>query len=318
MLDLALQELDVRQSALRAVLLGQRQHLVGHVEAVGLAGRPDALRRQQHVDAAAGAEIEHDLARLQLGERGRVAAAQRRLHRRRRHLARLRGVVQVRRDRVAAARRAGRGAAAGALPGLDLQCRQAVFRADDFLDVAGCCHAGLMRIAGAWTGGGDRCDRPRRGGAPGIAGGARTAAVLGEIGDEGVHPRDVRPVPDEAPVLARGDQPGVGQFLQVKRQRRRGQAEALADVAGGEPVGRVLDEQPEHGEAALLREGAQGGQRALRLFGLHGSATIIAQLGCRIARRRPGAPGFPAAVHAARSRPASRTTKRSVSSASPR
>ena len=46
-----------------ALRLGEREHLVGHVDAERPAGRPDALRRQQDVDAAAGAEVEHALAR---------------------------------------------------------------------------------------------------------------------------------------------------------------------------------------------------------------------------------------------------------------
>ena len=54
-LDRALQELDVGRAGLALVVARERQHLVGHVEPVGLAGRPDALRRQQHVDAAARA-----------------------------------------------------------------------------------------------------------------------------------------------------------------------------------------------------------------------------------------------------------------------
>ena len=66
---------------LALVLLGQREHLVGHVEAVRLAGRADAARGQQHIDAAAGAEIEHDLAGVQLCERGGVSAPERREHR---------------------------------------------------------------------------------------------------------------------------------------------------------------------------------------------------------------------------------------------
>ena len=37
---------------------------------------PDALGRQQHVDAATGSEVEDDLARSELGDGGRVAAAQ--------------------------------------------------------------------------------------------------------------------------------------------------------------------------------------------------------------------------------------------------
>ena len=89
-LDLALQELDVLEAALALVLLGERQHLVGHVEAVGLAGRADAARREQHVDAAAGAEVEHRLAGLQLGQRGRIAAAERGLQRQLRQFALLR------------------------------------------------------------------------------------------------------------------------------------------------------------------------------------------------------------------------------------
>ena len=56
---------------------GELEHLVGHVEAVGLARRADAPGGEQHVDAAAGAEVEHGLALVQLGDRGRVAAAER-------------------------------------------------------------------------------------------------------------------------------------------------------------------------------------------------------------------------------------------------
>ena len=42
-----------------------------------LAGRPDPLGRQQHVDAAAGAQIKDDLTLPQLGDRGRVSAPER-------------------------------------------------------------------------------------------------------------------------------------------------------------------------------------------------------------------------------------------------
>ena len=59
--DRALEELDVGGAGLPLVLARERQHLVGHVEAVGLAGRADALGREQHVDAAARSEIEHDV-----------------------------------------------------------------------------------------------------------------------------------------------------------------------------------------------------------------------------------------------------------------
>ncbi len=71
-------------AGLALVLARERQHLVGHVEAVGLAGRPDAPGREQHVDAAARAEVEHRLAGAELGQRRRVAAAERGRDRRRR------------------------------------------------------------------------------------------------------------------------------------------------------------------------------------------------------------------------------------------
>ena len=75
-LDRALDELDVLDPGLALVCARQLEHLVGHVQAVGLAGRPDAAGREQDVDPAAGAEVEHGLALVQLGDRGRVAAAE--------------------------------------------------------------------------------------------------------------------------------------------------------------------------------------------------------------------------------------------------
>ena len=102
MLDFTFQELDILETALEPILLSDREHLVGHVEAVGLAGRTDTARRQQYVNAATGAEIEHRLARLQLGQRCRVAASERRPQREVRHFAFLAGVVEIRGDRVAA------------------------------------------------------------------------------------------------------------------------------------------------------------------------------------------------------------------------
>ena len=80
-LDLPLQKLDVPDPRLPLVFAGEREHLVGHVQAVGLAGRANPPGREQHVDPAAGAQVEHHLALVQLGERGGVAAAQRGEHR---------------------------------------------------------------------------------------------------------------------------------------------------------------------------------------------------------------------------------------------
>ena len=76
-LDRALEELDVLDPGLALVRAGQLEHLVGHVEAVGLAGRADPPGREQDVDAAARAEVEDRLALVELGDRGRVAAAER-------------------------------------------------------------------------------------------------------------------------------------------------------------------------------------------------------------------------------------------------
>ena len=96
-LDVALQELDVRRAGLGGVVLGEREHLVGHVEAERAAGRADPLGRQQDVDPAARPEVEHALAGMEVGDRGRVAAAERREDRGVRQLVALERGVQVRR-----------------------------------------------------------------------------------------------------------------------------------------------------------------------------------------------------------------------------
>jgi hypothetical protein len=58
------------------ILARQSQHLVRHVESIGLAARSDAPSGEQNVDAPAGSEIEHDVAFLQIGERSRIATAE--------------------------------------------------------------------------------------------------------------------------------------------------------------------------------------------------------------------------------------------------
>src|SRR5262249_6331450 len=60
----------------RGVPARQLEHLVGHVHAERTPERPDAPRREEHVDAAAGAEVEDDLALAELRDRQRVAAAE--------------------------------------------------------------------------------------------------------------------------------------------------------------------------------------------------------------------------------------------------
>ena len=103
-------------AGLALVLARERQHLVGHVEPVRLAGRADPPGGEQHVDAAAGAQVEHHLTLAQLGERRRIAAPQGRKHRLGGKDRRLRLAVQVGRDRVVAGGPT-RPAAAAACPG---------------------------------------------------------------------------------------------------------------------------------------------------------------------------------------------------------
>ena len=64
------------------VVASQGEHLVRHVKPVRLPARGNALCREEHVDSAAAAKVQHHLARLQLRERGRIPAAERREDRR--------------------------------------------------------------------------------------------------------------------------------------------------------------------------------------------------------------------------------------------
>ena len=65
-----------------AALARQLEHLVGHVEADRLAGRGDPAGGDEHVRAGPGAQVEHRLALVQIGDGGRDAAAERGLDRR--------------------------------------------------------------------------------------------------------------------------------------------------------------------------------------------------------------------------------------------
>ena len=64
---------------------------------------PNALRREQHIDAATGAKVEHRLTFVQIDERGWIAAAQRRQDRLLREACDLVGGVEVIADRITAA-----------------------------------------------------------------------------------------------------------------------------------------------------------------------------------------------------------------------
>ncbi len=99
-LDVSLEELDVRRARLLLVLEREAEHLVGHVESVRLPCGADALGGQQHVDATTRPEVEDGLAFVQLGQRRRIAAAERREKRLGGKSGCFTGVVEVGGDRV--------------------------------------------------------------------------------------------------------------------------------------------------------------------------------------------------------------------------
>ena len=76
-LEVPLDELDVVDPGVGGVAAGELEHLVGHVESDRLAGGSDAPGADQHVGAGARAEVEHRLALVQIGDRGRDAAPER-------------------------------------------------------------------------------------------------------------------------------------------------------------------------------------------------------------------------------------------------
>ena len=136
MLDFAFEKFDVLDSGFFLVLVGEGEHFVGHVEAVGFSGGADAARGKQNVDAAAGAEVENGFTSVELGERGGIAAAERGLHGFGGNFARLRCVVEIGSDGIAAAA-AGCGgcAATGAAAGGGTQRGLAVLVFHNFTDV---------------------------------------------------------------------------------------------------------------------------------------------------------------------------------------
>jgi len=78
---MAFDEFDVGGTGSHGVGPGEVEHLVGHVQAEGAAGEPDAACRQQHVDATAGTQIENSLALLEFCHGDGVAAAKTGQHR---------------------------------------------------------------------------------------------------------------------------------------------------------------------------------------------------------------------------------------------
>ena len=115
------------------IVARQVEHLVGHVEPVNLSRRADTARGQQHVDAAAGPEVEDGLALVQIDERRRVAASERRVDRLFREPGGLFLLVQVAGDGVV--RRTARGPQHAPPPVLTPDASLSVFLLNRLLNV---------------------------------------------------------------------------------------------------------------------------------------------------------------------------------------
>jgi hypothetical protein len=74
---------------------------------------------------------------------------------------------------------------------------------------------------------------------------AATAAVVGQKCEQPIHGVEVGAVNDETAILARGNQAGMAQFLQVEGKRGRRQIQLLGYLACGEAIGTDLHQQPE-------------------------------------------------------------------------
>src|ERR1700693_2675024 len=126
--DLSLQKLHVARPGLGFVLVRQSQHFISHVETIRFAGWTDTPGRQQNVDASARAEVQHNLAWMELRQRRWVATYPRGKDGGLRQLAGFVQAVEVAGDRVGATAGRGRGPAAGiALAAGHPQRRFAVF-----------------------------------------------------------------------------------------------------------------------------------------------------------------------------------------------
>ena len=141
----------------------QLEHLVGHVQPVGLArsGPPAAPRAARRCRRRSPGRAPTSPG-LQLGQRGRVAAAQRGQHRRLGQACRLVLGVQVAADQVQRLGGAagGVGAAAGPLAGSRPGGGRGVVVADDLVQLGVVGHGGLLVMGvGSGSGGGDLGDQ---------------------------------------------------------------------------------------------------------------------------------------------------------------
>ena len=89
-------------------------------------------------------------------------------------------------------------------------------------------------------------------------GGRPAAAVLGEVGEQGVHGGIDRGVDERSPFACERHQFGVLQFLEMKSERGGGQPELFADLASSQPIFPGLNQQPVDIKAGLLCDRRQG------------------------------------------------------------
>jgi hypothetical protein len=119
-----------------------------------------------------------------------------------------------------------------------------------------------------------------------VANGAGATAILSEVTDQTIHRVEIGAVPDESALRTRGNEPRVGQFLQVEGERRRWQAEALGNGTSRQALRGVLDQQPKYREAVFLRQRAKGDQSSRRF---HDSNNIKSTEPCQ---SHPGGASF--------------------------
>ena len=101
---------------------------------------------------------------------------------------------------------------------------------------------------------------------------AATATILGEIGDQTVHRGEVGGVKQLPADAALRHQPGMGELLQMKGQRRRQDAERAGNASRRQTVRPALHQQTERFEPRVVRERAKRGNGFL---GLHGNLPIF-------------------------------------------
>jgi hypothetical protein len=138
------EEVGVGHARLRGVPPCQSEHFLGHVEAIGDPGGADAARGEQHVDAAARAEVEDRLALAELRDGDRVATAEAGESGRLGQLASLGVVVQSGAEPLVGAAHVAATvvrAAARVLPAIDGECRLGVAATDLLPDLVDRLHA---------------------------------------------------------------------------------------------------------------------------------------------------------------------------------